>query len=935
VGTRRERVILDAEDRYSATFVKAAAATAFLKREVAELNRELNQLDRQSISVGVHTRQMADRDLPAVRRQADQTGNSIDKLSGRLGLMAKGIGALGPTISPLSTAAVAGLAGIASEAGFAAIALGVLVGSFNGVGDALGAVNKYALDPSDEHLKAMNIAMGELAPSAQAAVMAMRELGPALKGIRDSGMENFFPGFVSGLDQFGAIAPKIEPIFASIAKSAGALFAAGGADLASGEWDGFFQFIENEAGPALTILGHTVGNVTKGLAELWMAMDPLNDDVANGLLKASQGFEGWAEGLSKTEGFQEFIAYVRETGPQVMETIGSIADALLQIGQAAAPLGGPVLQAIEGIAKAIAAIADSPLGTPIMGMVTALSAASLAMSAFNKVAAISFGRGGSRTTLGAGVKGFTRDVSMMSEQVLLSGTSLKTTTAAMQRNAAATERMKATMGKAALGAAALGAAYGASAAGINLNNTMMGASIGLMAGPWGAAIGGGAGMLLDLRDAANSADGAIQSMNEAIATGSSADIGRALDALAAQSEDFKEKTSKLESAVKLIPIAGAYLGTKVGGDRDEGRARIEAARKRGEEAERKAAAAELAASQVAFTNPGRVNELVKAFHDLGEEGKKTVSTVDRLKAAIDSLLGPKMNLSAATDAWTQSLHDLNDDLSENSRTLVGNSDAALQNRGAIRSRVTALTDMLKAQADAGKGADVLATTLRNGIKSLVDTGVAAGMSEKQIHDYARQLGLTPKIVRTLINAETKKANDNIRAFRNNLDSIKDKTVRLSVVRQVLTGTGLGGQGQGAGVFTNETKDALGRAGGGTIPGQRYPYGDKVLIYAAPGEEYITNRNGEADRFRADRAAGRIPAYANGGTVGWDDRQFAPAAQVRQYENFANHELATAASRGSSAGKQINVDFKVMNPKPEPASVTARALSDITWLLGGQ
>lgn len=61
---------------------------------------------------------------------------------------------------------------------------------------------------------------------------------------------------------------------------------------------------------------------------------------------------------------------------------------------------------------------------------------------------------------------------------------------------------------------------------------------------------------------------------------------------------------------------------------------------------------------------------------------------------------------------------------------------------------------------------------------------------------------------------------------------------------------------------------VGQADGGTVAGPRWPYGDKVLTALAPGEEVITNRNGEADRFRADRAAGRIPAYADGGTVDW-------------------------------------------------------------------
>lgn len=64
----------------------------------------------------------------------------------------------------------------------------------------------------------------------------------------------------------------------------------------------------------------------------------------------------------------------------------------------------------------------------------------------------------------------------------------------------------------------------------------------------------------------------------------------------------------------------------------------------------------------------------------------------------------------------------------------------------------------------------------------------------------------------------------------------------------------------------QVADAQSKADGGTVTGPRTPYGDKVLAYLAPGEEVISNRHGEADRFRADRAAGRIPAYAAGGTV---------------------------------------------------------------------
>lgn len=60
--------------------------------------------------------------------------------------------------------------------------------------------------------------------------------------------------------------------------------------------------------------------------------------------------------------------------------------------------------------------------------------------------------------------------------------------------------------------------------------------------------------------------------------------------------------------------------------------------------------------------------------------------------------------------------------------------------------------------------------------------------------------------------------------------------------------------------------AAGRsAEGGTIPGSRQPYGDKMLYMLAPGEEVISNRRGQADRFRP--LLKQINNAADGATVG--------------------------------------------------------------------
>ena len=73
-------------------------------------------------------------------------------------------------------------------------------------------------------------------------------------------------------------------------------------------------------------------------------------------------------------------------------------------------------------------------------------------------------------------------------------------------------------------------------------------------------------------------------------------------------------------------------------------------------------------------------------------------------------------------------------------------------------------------------------------------------------------------------------------IRAGLNAIRSKDVTVRVHR-VMTG-GLAGM-------------LGGQADGGTVGGApRRPYGDKVLTMPAPGEEVISNRNGQADRHRS-------------------------------------------------------------------------------------
>ncbi|HET9499792.1 MAG TPA: hypothetical protein VFO98_05995, partial [Marmoricola sp.] len=363
MATRRERVVLELEDRFTPGTAKAAAQSELLARH-------LDRLDKGAVRA---------------QRSLDDTGDSgdnlsvafrngskdIDRFSGRLAVLGKIAATLGPALIPIGALGVPAVAGLASALGFSAIAAGTAVLAFQGVGEALDKVNKAALEPTEKNLQDARDAMAALSPAARDLVDQLHDMVPAFRALRDTAAAGLFPGLVDGLQHLEAALPRVERVIGAITTELGDIASDAGRSLASDRWAPFLDFIGDEAPEALADLASAAGDTAHGLAELWMAFDPLNDDFTRWVRRAADDFDRWASQLSQTQGFAEFVDYIREVGPQVGDTLSAVGNALLQIAEAAAPLGGPTLHIIEALAKAIAAIADSDLGTPIFALISA------------------------------------------------------------------------------------------------------------------------------------------------------------------------------------------------------------------------------------------------------------------------------------------------------------------------------------------------------------------------------------------------------------------------------------------------------------------------------------------------------------------------------------------------------------------------------------
>lgn len=366
MATRRERVVLDLQDDFSAKMVKAASAAALLNRELDSISGKSAKFDQSS--------QVFVRDVQKIGREAEGAGKAIDRMSGRIGLAVDALLTLGPAAIPIGALAVPAVMTLTSSLAALAVGAGATAIAFGGVGDAISAANKAHLEPTVENLAAAEELFSKLAPAVEEfskQFNSMRGLGAE---IRNAGAQALFPGLTEALETLESRGPEAIRLMTAFNEVVGDNAADAAASLASDKWNDFFALMEREGPATLDKTADAIGNLAHGVSELLEAFAPMTADGMDWIGEQAEDFNRWATGLKRTEGFKDFSDYIRDTGPQVAETLGAMSRALLDILEAAAPLGGPALQAIEAMSEAISSIANSDFATEILAVVGAMRA---------------------------------------------------------------------------------------------------------------------------------------------------------------------------------------------------------------------------------------------------------------------------------------------------------------------------------------------------------------------------------------------------------------------------------------------------------------------------------------------------------------------------------------------------------------------------------
>ena len=789
MAVRREKVILELEDKFSNPTLRAAAAAK-------TLDKSLNDIDASGTG--------ANRSLSRTAVESRNLNREIDRTSGRLRLLVDAAVLLGPALVPIAAVGVPAMTGLANLAGAAALGVGTMVAAFQGVGTTLEAVNKAALEPTSENLEAARVAMQALSPQARELVRQVQDMRPAFTALRDAAAAGLFPGLTAALDDLDTALPNVENILFRVGEAAGELGEDLGSALSSERGRGFLDFLAAEMPQALTDLGHAAGNVAAGMGELWQAMTPVNRDVTGWLLDASRSFDDWASSLSRTQGFQDFIAYLRTSGPQVADAMAAIGNAVLQVVQAAAPLGGPTLAALEAFANVVGAIAGSSYGTALVGLAAGLIAVNRAMKAMDAIKGSTL-----FSNLAGDAAGASRSLSRLQGAGIAAGVGLST---ALTAGTQLVEMFREDL------------------PGVEQLTGML---MDLSAGVDGA-----------LPSEFNSLADSIERINNPSFWKGQMTSDTVLGFFGAEGRTLTNATDEVEALE-------AALTNMVG--------------LQGPEAAEKAFAAiaenaNLSAEQVAQLRdlmPGYVDALAGAENQARATGEAAATGFRRATSAAQQFRNAvaaanrALEGRASTRDYEQAIDDLTKAVRSNGRTLDINTQKGRDNAAAL----DAIASSALSVAENMRGTNRTAF-LQAARRDMVDAAQKLGKTRSEAADLAdRLLGLNQMDVRPRIEADSSAALNSIGSVAAKLAALDGQSATVTTHYQTT------GSPPGSATFRP------GLAAGGTVAGSRYPYRDKVLAMLAPGEEVISNSHGQADRHRELLKAINANRYASGGTVG--------------------------------------------------------------------
>lgn len=815
-----------------------------LRADISQYQRALATASAETQAFGRSTTSLKG-PLGNVETQSKSAGNEIDKLSGRLRVATDAALILAPALIPLGAAAVGGVVALSAALGATAGALGVTLLAVHGLDKGMKALNAYQLDPSATNLAKLRDEMDKLGPSGEHFVRVLDALAPNLKTLQNAARDGLLPGLEESITSLLGRLPEVRKLIRGIATEVGDLAAGGGKAVAGPGFDAFFKYLRTDGIKILDDTAKTAGNLAEVVANLFVAFGGVSTDFSGGLLKFSQGLADASANLESNAGFQNFVTYIQTEGPHALDTLASLANALLQIVEATAPLGGPVLSALGSFADIIATIADSDIGTPIFVALAAMALFNRTVQVTQKLNQATWG--------GAGITALKTYSAALGTVV----TAQDRATMSAKELAAAEKTRDTAQGsllKSGLRGAQVAGALAISMSGVADNTGLANTAMLSMAGPWGTA----AGFALDVWHATDGLDAAMKSLDGAMASN---DINQLTAAL-------KQANDELEKTRANTVLGTSFLGDSFGGIVNAIAPMSNAAKFMGAlTGDTKGLAEQAAAAQA------QLDRLNEADSRIASGATAAVGPLRFLRTAIESNAEAANKQAAAIQGAIQAMHDMRQEALRavnaelDYQQAIDDATAAVKKNGRThddttekgRDNLRALYNLAGAwngQSEVIKGnSKQLQAARENFIRVAGSMGIAAGDARK----LSRQLFDIPEKRQTQISTPgMDEATSKAKTLKQILDGLHSKDINIALHYQML------------GNKPKAPTPGVPNADGGTVPKTGMGYADRHLYLLADGEEVISNRYGQADRYRSLlKAINAGRKMASGGTAGWN------------------------------------------------------------------
>lgn len=290
------------------------------------LEAQVDMLDGREIDLDVDIDRSALNDLVGPPG-GDGSGGHI----GLLRMLIYSLIALSPILAVSMSSATAAIVAFGAAVAGAAVPVLVLAGGLAGL------VGRYK-----EAQAAGEEMTGPMADFA-AAISEVKEAWDAfLDAIAPAG----FTLMAQALELVADILPTLAPLFNATAEALGGVLGGIRGFVESSEYQEMIDFFSGFGVDMLVQFLNIGGNLLQFFGRLFQAIEPFARAMMSGLEEVTAGWAAWADDLENNDSFQQFMDNALEYGPMVLDMLGSLIQAFMNIGRALEPFAGPMLEGL-------------------------------------------------------------------------------------------------------------------------------------------------------------------------------------------------------------------------------------------------------------------------------------------------------------------------------------------------------------------------------------------------------------------------------------------------------------------------------------------------------------------------------------------------------------------------------------------------------------